>query len=94
MALTKRGIVDRVHLELGVEVKRSAGITGILLEIIKATLASGEEILISGFGKLCVKPKNERKGHNPATGDQMMLKSRRVVTFKCSTILREKVNGK
>ena len=94
MALTKRGIVDRVHLELGVEVNRSAGITETLLEIIKSTLASGEDILISGFGKFCVKQKNERKGRNPATGGQMMLKSRRVVTFNCSTKLREKVNGK
>jgi integration host factor subunit alpha len=94
MALTKRGIVDRIQTELGLAVNRSADITETLLEIIKSTLASGEDILISGFGKFCVKCKKERKGRNPATGGQMMLKSRRVVTFKCSTRLREKVNGK
>ena len=94
MALTKRGIVDRIQSELGFQVNRSAGITETLLEIIKSTLETGEDVLISGFGKFCVKEKNERKGRNPATGNQMMLKSRRVVTFKCSTKLREKVNGK
>ena len=94
MALTKRGIVDRIQLELDLQVNRSAEITETLLEIIKSTLASGDDVLISGFGKFCVKRKKERKGRNPATGGQMMLKSRRVVTFKCSTRLREKVNGK
>ena len=94
MALTKRGIVDRIQLELDLQVNRSAEITETLLEIIKSTLASGDDVLISGFGKFCVKRKKERKGRNPATGGQMVLKSRRVVTFKCSTRLREKVNGK
>jgi len=63
------------------------------LEIIKQTLASGEDVLISGFGKFCVKEKSERKGRNPATGDDMMLRPRKVVTFKCSGKLRERVNG-
>ncbi len=65
-----------------------------LLEIMKETLASGEDVLISGFGKLCVKEKRERRGRNPATGEDMMLDARKVVTFKCSGKLRERVNGK
>jgi integration host factor subunit alpha len=64
-----------------------------LLEIIKSTLESGEDVLISGFGKFCVKDKNERKGRNPATGETAILPARRVVTFKCSGKLREKING-
>ena len=63
-----------------------------LLEIIKQTLESGEDILISGFGKFCVKEKKERKGRNPATGNDMTLEGRRVVTFKCSGKLKEKLN--
>jgi len=62
------------------------------LEIMKKTLENGEDILISGFGKFCVKAKKERKGRNPATGDDMMLAPRKVVTFKCSGKLREKIN--
>ncbi|MCP4628957.1 MAG: hypothetical protein GY850_36435 [bacterium] len=53
----------------------------ILLERIKSTLSSGDDVLISGFGKFCVKEKRERKGRNPATGEDMVLGPRRVVTF-------------
>jgi len=60
----------------------------------KATLANGEDVLISGFGKFCVKDKNDRRGRNPSTGEDMMLEARRVVTFKCSRPLRNKLNGK
>ena len=64
-----------------------------LLEIIKSTLASGEDIMISGFGKFQVNEKTPRKGRNPATGKAMMLKGRKVVVFKCSGGLRDRVNG-
>jgi integration host factor subunit alpha len=63
-----------------------------LLRLIAKTLENGEDVLISGFGKFCVKQKRARKGRNPATGEDLMLGSRRVVTFKCSPILRTKVN--
>ncbi|MCJ7539626.1 MAG: integration host factor subunit alpha [Desulfobacterales bacterium] len=64
-----------------------------LLEIMKQTLASGEDVMVSGFGKFCVKEKSERKGRNPATGGDMMLAPRKVVTFRCSGKLRKRVNG-
>ena len=63
-----------------------------LLEIIKRTLGGGEDVLISGFGKFCVKEKDARRGRNPQTGDDMTVGSRRVAIFKCSGILREKIN--
>ena len=63
------------------------------IETIKSNLASGEDVLVSGFGKFCVNYKKERRGRNPATGDSMMLRPRRVVTFKCSGKLRRKING-
>ena len=49
--------------------------------------------MVRGFGKFCVKQKSERKGRNPATGGDMILAPRKVVTFKCSGKLRERVNG-
>jgi integration host factor subunit alpha len=64
-----------------------------LLEIIKGTLEKSEDVLISGFGKFCVKNKKQRRGRNPATGDDLLLRERRVVTFKCSGKLRKKLNG-
>jgi integration host factor subunit alpha len=63
-----------------------------LVEIIKSTLESGEDVLITGFGKFWVKDKRERRGRNPATGDRMMLRSQKVVTFRCSSALRNKIN--
>jgi len=65
-----------------------------LLELIKRSLESGEDVLVSGFGKFCVKEKRERRGRNPSTGEDMMLEPRRVVTFNCSHKLRDRINGK
>jgi len=65
-----------------------------LLEIIKQTLESGEDVLISGFGKFYVKDKRKRRGRNPQTGQDLLLVERRVVMFKCSAVLRNKMNGK
>ncbi len=64
-----------------------------MLEIIKRPLDSGEDVLISGFGKFIVKDKSERRGRDPQTGNDLMLGSRRVVIFKCSGVLRDKING-
>ncbi len=94
MALAKKDVVEQVNNELGFPKNQSLEIVESLLEIIKATLGSGEDVLVSGFGKFCVKAKHERKGRNPATGEDLMLPARRVVTFKWSGKLREKVNGK
>jgi len=93
MTLTKAKIVDTVHQELGFPKNRSAELIEILLEQIKNTLGEGQDVLISGFGKFCVKQKKQRRGRNPATGDDMMLEQRRVVTFRCSHLLREKINN-
>jgi integration host factor subunit alpha len=72
---------------------KATEIIEILLELIKAKLAGGEDVLISGFGKFSVRKKRERRGRNPATGEDMMLEARRVVTFKCSGQLRDRINN-
>jgi len=92
--LTKANIVDAVAEGNGFTQKKTLETVETMLEIIKSTLESGEDILISGFGKFCVKKKRERRGRNPATGEDMMLAPRKVVTFQCSGILREKLNRK
>jgi len=93
MTLTKIQLVESIRNQTGLPKNRSSEIVGTLLEIIKSTLVSGEDVLVSGFGRFCVKQKKERKGRNPATGDAMMLTSRKVVTFRCSGKLRDRVNG-
>lgn len=92
MTLTKPDIIKKVRTSTKFSKKQSIKIFETLLEIMKKTLESGEDILISGFGRFCVKEKAERRGRNPATGDDLMLAPRRVVTFKCSGKLREKIN--
>ena len=92
MALTKSQITDAIAKQNGFTRKKSTETVETILEIIKSTLASGDDVLISGFGKFCVKDKRERKGRNPATGEEMMLAPRRVVTFKCSGKLRDRIN--
>ena len=93
MTLTKAQIIDSIQNQTGFPKNTSLEIVETLLEIIKGTLASGEDVLISSFGKFCVREKRERKGRNPATGNAMMLRSRKVVTFKCSGKLRNKINA-
>ena len=92
MTLTKAMIVDAIHEQLGYPKNKSAEMLETLLELMKGTLEKGEDVLISGFGKFCVKAKNQRRGRNPATGADMILDQRRVVTFRCSHLLRDKIN--
>ena len=92
MTLTKNDLVKALAKENGYPVNQTIEVVETLLEIIKSKLASGEDVLISGFGKFCVKEKRERRGRNPATGEDMILESRRVVTFKWSRQLRDRIN--
>ena len=93
MALTKDDIVKALADGTGYPRNQSVELIETLLELIKSALASGDDLLISGFGKFCVKTKLERRGRNPATGEDLMLEARKVVTFKCSGKLRDKING-
>jgi integration host factor subunit alpha len=92
VATTKSDLINAVAEANGFPLNKSIEIIEILLELIKSKLAAGEDVLISGFGKFCVKKKRERRGRNPATGEDMILDARRVVTFKCSGQLRNKIN--
>jgi integration host factor subunit alpha len=92
MTLTKAHIIDSVHTSTDLNRSQATKVVETFLETIKKTLENGEGVLISGFGKFNVKDKRERKGRNPATENDLTLKARRVVTFKCSGVLREKMN--
>ena len=92
MTLTKSQIVDSIAEKNGFTKNKSTETVETILELIKSTLASGEDVLISGFRKFCVKDKRERRGRNPSTGDDMILAPRRVVTFRCSRKLRDRIN--
>jgi len=93
MTLTKAKIIESITDQIGYTKNRSSEIVEILLETIKNSLESGNDVLISGFGKFCIKEKKERKGRNPATGEDMILEPRKTVTFRCSGRLRDRING-
>jgi len=90
--LTKAEIIQALSDEIGFTKNVSTKVVETLLEILKRQLESGEDVLVSGFGKFCIQEKNGRTGRNPATGENMLLRPRRIVTFKCSGKLREKIN--
>ena len=92
MTFTRSHLIDAITEQNGFTKKQSTETVETILELIKSALASGDDVLISGFGRFCVKEKRERKGRNPATGEDMMLAPRRVVSFKCSGKLRDKIN--
>ena len=94
MTLTKARIVNQIAEQSGITQKKTIETVETLMELMKSSLESGNDVLISGFGKFCVKNKRKRRGRNPATGDEMILDARRTVTFKCSGKLRDRVNGK
>ena len=94
MTLTKADLIDSINENLSLPRHECSRLVESLLEIIKKALESGEDVLISGFGKFCVKDKRKRRGRNPATGEDLMLEARRVVTFKWSGKLKEKLNTK
>ncbi|MDO9530027.1 MAG: integration host factor subunit alpha [Syntrophales bacterium] len=93
MALTKAEIIKSIQDQLGFPQNKSADIFESFLEIMKQSLVNGEDVMISGFGKFCINEKNARKGRNPQTGESIILEPRRVVTFRCSSRLKDKINN-
>ena len=94
MTLTKARIAEAIWNQTDIPKWRSAELVDTVFELLKQTLENGEHVMISGFGKFSVREKVERRGRNPHTGEAMILAPRKVVTFKCAGILRDKINGK
>jgi len=94
MTLTKDDIAESISNQCDFTNLKSRNLLESVLEYIKAALESGEDVLLSGFGKFCVSGKAARRGRNPATGRDLTLRARRVVTFRCSPVLNRKLNGR
>ncbi|MGA2403716.1 MAG: integration host factor subunit alpha [Syntrophobacteraceae bacterium] len=93
MTLTKAQIVETLFAKNIFTKNQSAQVINTLFELIKQSLENGEDVLITGFGKFSVKEKQQRIGRNPLTGEPITLPPRKVVTFKCSNVLRTAMNG-
>jgi integration host factor subunit alpha len=92
MALTKEKIIDNIYNQVGLSKNQSRRVVESLLGLIKQTLARGENLLVSGFGKFVVKDKAARRGRNPQTKEDLQLRARKVVVFRTSGVLRRKIN--
>ena len=92
MTLTKDNLITRLQTQMDISKQESRQTVEQLLEIMKDTLAQGEELLISGFGKFSVRQKKERRGRNPQTKENLILAPRKVLVFKASGGLRDRIN--
>lgn len=92
MALTKENIINQVYESTQLPKNRAREVVETTLELVKSTLADGEDLLVSGFGKFMVKDKQARRGRNPQTRQDLQLRARRVVVFKTSGVLRRRIN--
>ena len=92
MSLTKEKIINDIYNHVGLSKVRSRLVVERFFEIIKTTLERNEDLLVSGFGKFTVKEKSERRGRNPQTTEALQLRARKVVVFKSSGVLRDKIN--
>ena len=93
MTITKAYLVDQVHEEHS-QLSRLACVDVVeaFLSIAKAALIGGDKLLLSNFGKFSVKSKRQRRGRNPQTGESILLQPRRVIVFKESGTLKERIN--
>jgi integration host factor subunit alpha len=93
MTLTKAELVQQIYnVHPSLSKPQAVEAVDAFLRISKSTLIQGTDLLLSGFGKFSVKDKKSRRGRNPQTGDELTLDARRVITFKPSGILRDKIN--
>lgn len=93
MTLTKADLIQKVYQSHNFTKSQATNAVETFLSISKGCLVNGEDLLVSGFGKFKIKDKTPRRGRNPQTGDELMLDPRRVVTFKPSGILRDRINN-
>ena len=94
MAITKADLVEMLHDRVGLSKKEARELVETSLDEIRSTLAGGEEVKLSGFGKFELRNKPPRPGRNPKTGDEVTISARRVVNFRPSQVLKSRVNGK
>jgi integration host factor subunit alpha len=90
--MTKADIVEKIHTKIGFSKNVSSDLLENLLSIMKNSLEDGEKIKIAGFGNFEVKQKKDRTGRNPQTGDALTIEARKVLTFKPSNVLRQRIN--
>lgn len=90
--MTKSDIVETVYQNVGFTKKRAAEVVNLILDSMKKALEDGDKVKISGFGNFEIRNKDARKGRNPQTGAEITITERRVLTFKPSQVLKDRLN--
>lgn len=90
--LTRMDLSEALFREVGLSRNESADLVESVLDHVSDALVSGETVKISSFGTFSVRSKSERMGRNPKTGDEVPITSRRVLTFRPSHLMKDKVN--
>jgi len=90
--VTRADLSEAVHNEIGLSRSESAQLVETVLDEISAALVGGEDVKLSSFGSFIVRQKNGRIGRNPKTGEEVPIDPRRVLTFRASHVLKEKIN--
>ena len=91
--VTRADLTDAVHREIGLPRRDSAALVDTVIETIAERLEAGEDVKISSFGRFTVRDKRLRVGRNPKTGEPASILPRRVVAFRASAILKQRING-
>ena len=89
--MTRADLAEAVHRSVGLSRAESAGLVEQLLGHMCQALAAGENVKISGFGSFVLRDKGERMGRNPKTGVEVAIEPRRVLTFRASQVMRERI---
>ena len=92
MTVTRADLMKAVYQEVGLSRKESAHLVESVLEEITSTLAQGEAVKLSSFGTFLVRHKWQRRGRNPKTGEEVRIPPRRVVLFRASHVLKDRIN--
>ncbi len=90
--MTKADLAEKVRERLDYRQEEALAVVELILELLKEAIATEGRVLVSGFGNFIVKQKNARRGRNPQTGEEIIINPRRVLSFKASPVLKDKVN--
>ncbi|MCK5231696.1 MAG: integration host factor subunit alpha [Desulfobulbaceae bacterium] len=93
MTVTKASLAETIYESSELNKKQAIKTVETFIRIAKDCLINGEDLLLSGFGKFNIKKKEARRGRNPQTGEDLMLSARKIVTFKPSGRLRDRINA-
>jgi len=91
--MTKAELADLIYERVGATKKDAGEVVDAVFEIIRASLCGTGRVKISGFGTFAVCAKNARRGRNPQTGEPIVIDSRRVLSFKPSQVLKDRMNN-